>query len=942
MHQFSDRHIGSSAQDSQLMLDTLGLDCLDDLIRQTIPAHILAEDKIRLDAPLSEWEALQRLQQIASRNQVWRSYIGMGYANTITPPVIQRNILENPNWYTPYTPYQAEISQGRLEALLNFQTMVIDLTGMEIANASLLDEATATAEAMTMIYGLHEAKGDRFWVSDQCHPQTIAVVKTRALPLGIKVEVGNWQELPLDPSCFGILLSYPTTEGKVEDYENLVQQAHAQGTRVIVATDLLALTLLKPPGEWGADVVVGNSQRFGVPLGFGGPHAAFFATREAYKRQVPGRIVGVSRDRHGRPALRLALQTREQHIRREKATSNICTAQVLLAVMASMYAVYHGAEGLRQIAERIHQSTISLARGIESLGFPLAHSVFFDTIKVLLGAVPLGQIIQRASNYRINLRPYPADNAVGITLDETVCNHDLQHLLMIFAGEGETLPVKQSNLPSPIPTALQRSSPYLTHPTFQRYRTETELLRYIQQLQNKDISLTHGMIPLGSCTMKLNATAEMLPISWAEFNQIHPFAPAEQTAGYQILIDQLGEWLKEITGLAGISFQPNAGSQGEYAGLLAIQAYHRARGQEQRRVCLIPQSAHGTNPASAVMAGMRVISVQCDRNGNVDIADLKAKAAQHQHELSALMVTYPSTHGVFEEGITEICDIIHYYGGQVYMDGANLNAMVGLCRPADLGIDVCHLNLHKTFCIPHGGGGPGVGPIGVKSHLIPFLPSTELDGGIRVSAAPWGSASILPISWMYIAMMGAKGLTQATKVAILHANYIAHRLAPHYPILYTGKHGFVAHECIIDLRPCKTTAGIEVDDIAKRLIDYGFHAPTVSWPVVGTMMIEPTESESKAELDRFCSAMISIKEEIEAIAAGMLDRHNNPLKNAPHTAYDLICEPWQYPYSRQLGAYPADWLKHHKYWPPVSRIDNAYGDRHLFCTCPPVSDMETE
>jgi glycine dehydrogenase len=937
MPQFSDRHIGSSAQDIQQMLATLGLDSLDDLIEKTIPTHILAEDKIRLAPPLSEWEALHRLQQIASKNQVWRSYIGMGYANTITPPVIQRNILENPNWYTPYTPYQAEIAQGRLEALLNFQTMVVDLTGMEIANASLLDEGTAAAEAMTMLYGLHEAKGDRFWVSDQCHPQTIAVVKTRALPLGIKVEVGDVHQMALDPSYFGLLLSYPTTTGKIEDYRELIQQAHAQGTRVIVATDLLALTLLQPPGEFGADVVVGNSQRFGVPLGFGGPHAAFFATREAYKRQVPGRIVGVSRDRHGRPAFRLALQTREQHIRREKATSNICTAQVLLAVMAAMYAVYHGAEGLWQIAERIHRQTISLARGIENLGFTLAHSVFFDTLKVYLGDIALSEIQRRCSKYRINLRPYPAENAVGITLDETVSDRDLQHLLMIFAGEGETLPLREADLPSPIPPALRRSSPYLTHPTFQRYHTETELLRYIQQLQSKDISLTHSMIPLGSCTMKLNATAEMLPISWAEFNQIHPFAPAEQTLGYEILIGELGDWLMEITGFAGISFQPNAGSQGEYAGLLAIQAYHRSQGEGGRKVCLIPQSAHGTNPASAVMAGMQVIPVQCDRNGNVDIADLKAKAERHQQELSALMITYPSTHGVFEEGITEICDIMHYYGGQVYMDGANLNAMVGLCRPADLGIDVCHLNLHKTFCIPHGGGGPGVGPILVKSHLIPFLPSTKLDGGIRVSAAPWGSASILPISWMYIAMMGSAGLTQATKVAILHANYIARRLAPYYPILYTNKQGFVAHECIIDLRPCKTEAGVEVDDIAKRLIDYGFHAPTVSWPVAGTMMIEPTESESKEELDRFCSAMISIKEEIEAIAAGILDRQSNPLKNAPHTAYDLICESWQYPYSRQLGAYPAEWLKQHKYWAPVSRIDNAYGDRHLFCTCPPVA-----
>jgi glycine dehydrogenase len=940
MLEFADRHIGSTAQEVQVMLDTLGVDSLDDLINKTIPAHLLAKPPLNLEDSLSESEALQRLRQTAHKNQVWRSYIGMGYSNTVTPPVIQRNILENPNWYTPYTPYQAEISQGRLEALLNFQTMIIDLTGMEIANASLLDEATAAAEAMSMVYGLHAAKGDRFFVADTCHPQTIAVIKTRALPLGIQVEVGNPHNFVCDQSYFGILLQYPTTEGKIENYQPLIEQVRSAGARTIVASDLLALTLLKPPGEWGADVVVGNSQRFGIPLGFGGPHAAFFATREEYKRQVPGRIVGLSQDVHGRSALRLALQTREQHIRREKATSNICTAQVLLAVMAGMYGVYHGSAGLKSIAQRVHKYTVSLAKGLENLGFSVSYGAFFDTIKVDLGSIPLAEIVKRAENHRINLRTFPAENAVGISLDETVNDRDLHSLFMIFAGEGETLPLHQGTVISLIPDELQRTSEFLTHPTFHRYHTETQLLRYIQQLQDRDISLTKGMIPLGSCTMKLNATAEMIPVSWAEFAQIHPFVPAEQAQGYQDLIQELGAWLKEITGFDGVSLQPNAGSQGEYAGLLAIRAFHQAKGQDHRQICLIPQSAHGTNPASAVMAGMRVIPVQCDRDGNVDIKDLKTKAEQHQHQLSALMVTYPSTHGVFEEGIADICDIIHFYGGQVYMDGANLNAMVGVCRPADIGIDVCHLNLHKTFCIPHGGGGPGVGPIAVKSHLIPFLPSLDLEG-IRVSAAPWGSASILPISWAYIAMMGAEGLTRATQIAILHANYIAYRLAPHYPILYTGKYGLVAHECIIDLRPCKAEAGIEVDDIAKRLVDYGFHAPTVSWPVAGTMMIEPTESESKAELDRFCDAMIAIKEEIEAIATGMLDRHDNPLKNAPHTAQALICGDWKHPYSRQLGAYPAEWLKENKYWSPVGRIDNAYGDRHFFCSCPPILEEQT-
>ncbi|MFN3926955.1 MAG: aminomethyl-transferring glycine dehydrogenase [Pseudanabaenaceae cyanobacterium] len=930
MSPFIARHLGSTDTDIRQMLATLGLNTLEELLSKAVPSHLRSPQPLDLPPPLSETAALAKLTQIAHHNQVWRSYIGMGYANTITPPVIQRNILENPNWYTPYTPYQAEISQGRLEALLNFQTMVIDLTGMEIANASLLDEATACAEAMTMLYGLRQGQRDRFLVSSACHPQTIAVVKTRALPLGIKVVVGDHWQTELDPSYFGILLQYPTTDGNIEDYRTLVEGAHSLGAKVVVATDLLALTLLAPPGTWGADVVVGNSQRLGVPLGYGGPHAAFFATRDSYKRQVPGRMVGVSQDSQGRPALRLALQTREQHIRREKATSNICTAQVLLAVMASMYAVYHGAEGLKHIAQSIHRFTVRLAEGINSLGFQTAHDYFFDTLKINLGKFPYSEIQRRAEQYQINLRYYPAENAVGITLDETVTEQDLQDLVAIFKGTEDAL--GKIEVGDRLPPALQRQTPFLTHPVFQKYHTETELLRYMQRLQDKDISLTRGMIPLGSCTMKLNATAEMMPVSWAEFNQIHPFAPTGQTRGYQMLIAELASWLQEITGFAGVSLQPNAGSQGEYAGLLGIRAYHQARGQHLRQVCLIPQSAHGTNPASAVMAGMQVIPVQCDRYGNIDIADLKTKAEKHRDQLAALMVTYPSTHGVFEEGITEICDIIHYYGGQVYMDGANMNALVGICRPAELGIDVCHLNLHKTFCIPHGGGGPGVGPIAVKAHLLPFLPSIDYEG-IRVAGAPWGSASILPISWMYIAMMGAEGLTKATHLAILHANYIAYRLAPYYPILYTGKHGFVAHECIIDLRPCKQLAGIEVEDIAKRLIDYGFHAPTVSWPVAGTMMIEPTESETKTELDLFCEAMIAIRKEIEAIAAGKLDRQDNPLKHAPHPAYDLIAGTWQHAYSREQAAYPLPYLKENKYWSPVSRIDNAYGDRHFFCSC---------
>jgi glycine dehydrogenase len=927
---FLDRHLGSNAQQIEMMLRSLGMDSLDELLDKTVPAHIRSQRPLQLDPPCSETQVLQELRSIAQQNQVWRSYIGMGYANCITPPVIQRNILENPNWYTPYTPYQAEVSQGRLEALLNFQTMIMDLTGMEVANASLLDEGSACGEAMTMIYGLHKGQANKLFVSQACHPPTIAVVQTRALPLGIEVVVGDHHTIELDDTYFGVVLSYPATDGAIHDYRALVNTTHDRGGLVIVVADLLALTLLQPPGEWGADVVVGNTQRFGVPLGYGGPHAAFFATKEAYKRQIPGRIVGISQDRFGRPALRLALQTREQHIRRDKATSNICTAQALLAVMASAYGVYHGAQGLKSIAQRIHTFTLNLAKALQAQGWSLVHTTFFDTLTIELGATPLAQIIDRAKAYHINLRPYPETNRVGISLDETVIDRDIQDLLAILAMA--TSPATPEPIMG-IPESLQRTSSFLNHPVFQQYHTETELLRYLHRLQSRDMSLATGMIPLGSCTMKLNATAEMLPVSWAEFNALHPFVPPDQARGYQRLYENLEAWLMEITGFDGISLQPNAGSQGEYAGLLAIRAYHQAKAQ-QRHICLIPQSAHGTNPASAVMAGMQVIGVQCDSQGNVDINDLKIKAEKYQHDLACLMVTYPSTHGVFEEGIKDICDTIHYYGGQVYMDGANLNALVGICRPAELGVDVCHLNLHKTFCIPHGGGGPGVGPIGVKSHLIPFLPQV---GGIQVASAPQGSASILPIVWAYIKMMGAEGLTKATKLAILNANYIAHRLAPYYPILYTGKYGLVAHECIIDLRPCKTLAGVEVDDIAKRLMDYGFHAPTVSWPVAGTVMIEPTESESKAELDRFCDAMIAIRAEIDQIAQGVLDRADNPLKNAPHPAYDLICRPWNHPYSPETAAYPAPWLQQFKFWPPVARIDNAYGDRHFFCSCAPVS-----
>jgi glycine dehydrogenase len=944
---FEQRHIGPGDSDIQAMLELLGFASLEDLIDKTVPASIRLQQPIQLGEGRSEYELLDELKAIASKNQIFRSFIGMGYYNTITPPVIQRNILENPGWYTQYTPYQPEISQGRLEALLNFQTMVIDLTGLEIANASLLDEGTAAAEAMTMSYGLHKGESKTFWVSDVCHPQTIEVVQTRAQPLGINVVVGDHRTFTFDQPVFGVLLQYPTTDGSVYDYQDFVERAHAAGALVTIAADLLSLTLLKPPGEFGADIAIGNTQRFGIPLGYGGPHAAYFATKLTYKRQIPGRLVGVSKDTAGHPALRLALQTREQHIRRETATSNICTAQVLLAVMAGMYAVYHGPAGLQRIAGRIHQLTVLLAAGLTSLGYILGDEPFFDTLKIQVGQQQ-SQILDRAIANHINLRSIGTD-AIGISLDETASPQTVVDLLHLFAGDRPLPDLDTLYQSSPLandsssyPTALRRTSPYLTHPVFSSYHSETELLRYLNRLQSKDLSLTTAMIPLGSCTMKLNATSEMLPVTWAEFGQIHPFVPLDQTQGYQVMFRQLERWLSEITGFAGISLQPNAGSQGEYTGLLVIREYHRQRGDTHRNVCLIPQSAHGTNPASAVMAGMKVVAVACDEDGNIDIADLKAKAEKHRDQLAALMVTYPSTHGVFEEGIQEICAIVHANGGQVYMDGANMNAQVGLCRPADFGADVCHLNLHKTFCIPHGGGGPGMGPIGVQAHLLPFLPGHSVVGtggkaGIgAIASAPWGSGSILPISWMYIALMGTPGLTKATQVAILNANYIAKRLENHYPVLYKGKTGLVAHECILDLRQFKKTAGIEVDDIAKRLIDYGFHPPTVSWPVAGTVMVEPTESESKQELDRFCDAMIAIREEIREIEDGKIDRQDNLLKNAPHTAASLMTSEWDHPYSRDRAAYPTAWTRDNKFWAAVGRIDNAYGDRNLVCSCLPM------
>ena len=941
---FAKRHLGPNPVEIQQMLELLGVSSLETLIDQTIPSTIRLNYSLKLPEAQTEYAALNQLKAIASQNQVYRSFIGMGYSDCITPGVIQRNILENPGWYTAYTPYQAEIAQGRLEALLNFQTLIIDLTGLEIANASLLDEATAAAEAMSLSYAVSKTKATGFFVSQDCHPQTIDVVKTRAIPLGIEIIIGDHHTFDFSTSIFGCLLQYPTTDGTIYDYRNFIETAHKHNALVTVAADILSLTLLTPPGELGADIAVGSTQRLGVPLGYGGPHAAYFATKETYKRNVPGRMVGVSKDAQGNPALRLALQTREQHIRRDKATSNICTAQVLLAVIASLYAVYHGPSGLQEIAQNIHQLTLTLAEGLKRLGYAIGTEPFFDTIKVELGKKSLTEILLASQTKEINLRVIN-DQTVGISLDETTTIQDVIDLWEIFAESELNFTVEDVLNPSENLTAFTRKSAYLTHPVFNSYHSETELLRYIHRLETKDLSLTTSMIPLGSCTMKLNATAEMIPVTWPEFGKLHPFAPKEQTHGYQILFEQLENWLGEITGFAGISLQPNAGSQGEYAGLLVIRHYHESRGEIHRNICLIPESAHGTNPASAVMCGFKVVPVACDDQGNININDLQAKAEKHQESLAALMITYPSTHGVFETGIEDICNIIHSNGGQVYMDGANMNAQVGLCRPGDFGADVCHLNLHKTFCIPHGGGGPGMGPIGVASHLVPFLPGhgvVDIPGSQTgaVSAAPWGSASILVISWMYIAMMGPKGLTEATKLAILNANYIASRLDKYYPILYKGNQGFVAHECILDLRGVKKSAGIEVDDIAKRLMDYGFHAPTVSWPVAGTMMVEPTESESKAELDRFCDAMIAIYQEISEIESGAMDATNNMLKNAPHTAISLLCGEWNHPYSREQAAYPAPWTKEHKFWPSVGRIDNAFGDRNFICSCLPMDAYE--
>ena len=941
---FAKRHLGPNPVEIQQMLELLGVSSLETLIDQTIPSTIRLNYSLKLPEAQTEYAALNQLKAIASQNQVYRSFIGMGYSDCITPGVIQRNILENPGWYTAYTPYQAEIAQGRLEALLNFQTLIIDLTGLEIANASLLDEATAAAEAMSLSYAVSKTKATGFFVSQDCHPQTIDVVKTRAIPLGIEIIIGDHHTFDFSTSIFGCLLQYPTTDGTIYDYRNFIETAQKHQALVTVAADILSLTLLTPPGELGADIAVGSTQRLGVPLGYGGPHAAYFATKETYKRNVPGRMVGVSKDAQGNPALRLALQTREQHIRRDKATSNICTAQVLLAVIASLYAVYHGPSGLQEIAQNIHQLTLTLAEGLKRLGYAMGTEPFFDTIKVELGKKSLTEILLASQTKEINLRVIN-DQTVGISLDETTTIQDVIDLWEIFAESELNFTVEDVLNPSENLTAFTRKSAYLTHPVFNSYHSETELLRYIHRLETKDLSLTTSMIPLGSCTMKLNATAEMIPVTWPEFGKLHPFAPKEQTHGYQILFEQLENWLGEITGFAGISLQPNAGSQGEYAGLLVIRHYHESRGEIHRNICLIPESAHGTNPASAVMCGFKVVPVACDDQGNININDLQAKAEKHQESLAALMITYPSTHGVFETGIEDICNIIHSNGGQVYMDGANMNAQVGLCRPGDFGADVCHLNLHKTFCIPHGGGGPGMGPIGVASHLVPFLPGhgvVDIQGSQTgaVSAAPWGSASILVISWMYIAMMGPKGLTEATKLAILNANYIASRLDKYYPILYKGNQGFVAHECILDLRGVKKSAGIEVDDIAKRLMDYGFHAPTVSWPVAGTMMVEPTESESKAELDRFCDAMIAIYQEISEIESGAMDATNNMLKNAPHTAISLLCGEWNHPYSREQAAYPAPWTKEHKFWPSVGRIDNAFGDRNFICSCLPMDAYE--
>ena len=934
--QFSDRHNGPNDRTIPEMLEVVGVDSLEVLIDQAVPADIRLNRPLDLPEALSENEAMQSLQAIADKNEIWRSYLGMGYNACITPKVILRNVIENPQWYTPYTPYQAEVAQGRLEVLLNFQTMITELTAMDMANASLLDESTAAAEAMTLCQRTLKRKDDRntFVVDERCHPQTIQVIQTRATPLGINVVIADFNTHALDEDTYAVLVQYPDTHGAIHDYAGFCETAHASNVRVIVAADLLALLLLPAPGSFGADIVVGNTQRFGMPMGFGGPHAAFLAVKEEFQRQLPGRIVGISKDSKGNPAFRLSLQTREQHIRRDKATSNICTAQALPAMVAAFYATYHGPARLRQISLNVHLMAAALNNALVDAGCTSHHANFFDTLRITPASGDEQAVADRAAALKINLRTLP-DGSFCISLDETVTPGDLNDVLTIFGGSGSI------DLSAIEPVSEPRAAGYLHQSVFNRYHSETELMRYMDILQSRDIGLNNSMIPLGSCTMKLNAAAEMTPVTWPGFAAIHPFAPAEQAEGYAELTTRLEKWLAEITGFHAVSLQPNAGSQGEYAGLLAIRAYHLSRGDNQRTICLIPKSAHGTNPASAVMSGLKVVAIECDANGNIDVEDLRTKASEHAENLGALMITYPSTHGVFETTIREICDIVHTHGGQVYLDGANMNAMVGLCRPGDFGGDVCHLNLHKTFCIPHGGGGPGMGPIGVAEHLTPFLPGhPHIDDAPpavgAISAAPFGSGAILPISYTYIAMMGPNGLKRATQLAILSANYMAKRLAPHFPVLYKGQHERVAHECIIDCRSLKASANIDVDDIAKRLMDYGFHAPTMSWPVAGTLMIEPTESEPKEELDRFCDAMISIRKEIAAIENGQADAANNPLKNAPHTQAVVISDDWTGSYSREQAAFPAAWTRYHKFWPHVSRIDNVSGDRNLVCTCDSV------
>ena len=951
--EFIHRHIGPDDAQISLMLETLGLDSLDDLIAATVPESIRLDDPLQLGPPMDESAALTRLKALASKNQPTRSYIGLGYYDTITPNVILRNVLENPGWYTAYTPYQPEISQGRLECLLAFQQMILDLTAMDLANASLLDEATAAAEAMALAKRVSKnRKANDFFVDNQCLPQTIDVIKTRAQCFGFNLIIDKLEAMP-GSGLFGAIFQYPSVTGEARDLSSSIELLHQQNAIAVVAADLMSLALLKPPGEAGADVVVGTSQRFGIPMGYGGPHAAYFATRDRFKRAVPGRIIGVSVDSRGKQAFRMALQTREQHIRREKANSNICTSQVLLAVISALYAMYHGPQGIKRIATRIHRLTAILASGLISKGLKLQHRHFFDTLTLNVDSAQIASIKARAESADVNL--WYGDGSISISLDECTRGEDISQLWQILLGSGgEDLSVQaldeslqSQSGPGFIPAHMCRESSYLQHPWFNSYHSETEMLRYLKRLENKDISLTHSMIPLGSCTMKLNASTEMIPVTWPEFSKPHPFVPREQALGYQQMIEELAQMLKEITGFDAISMQPNSGAQGEYAGLLAIRKYLDSKQQQHRNICLIPQSAHGTNPASAQMISMQVVVVRCDDSGNIDLEDLKTKVEYHADNLAALMITYPSTHGVYEESVTEVCKVIHEHGGQVYMDGANLNAQVGIARPADIGADVSHVNLHKTFCIPHGGGGPGMGPIGVKEHLAPFLANhavIKLDGprqdNSAVAAAPWGSSSILPISWTYITMMGAKGLLKATQVAILNANYIAVALRNFYPVLYTGRNDMVAHECIIDLRPLKLASGISEEDIAKRLMDYGFHAPTMSFPVPGTLMIEPTESESLHELDRFIQAMISIRNEVSRVESGELDSINNPLKNAPHTVADILDENWDRPYSRKEAAFPMSHLEDHKVWPAVNRIDNVYGDRNLFCSCPVVADYQ--